>query len=63
MDPSKVFSAVSAMAALQWLLLIALPKWKVTHWLTSTAAVPLLLSVVYFIYIIGFFNIDRKSVV
>jgi hypothetical protein len=57
MNPSQVFSIVSAMAALQWLLLIAMPKWKVTQWLANHAAVPLLLSVIYCIYIAGFWGI------
>ena len=56
MNPGQVFSAVGAIAALQWLLLIALPKRKVTTWLIDHAAVPLLLSVIYCIYIMGFFN-------
>ncbi|QEC75918.1 ABA4-like family protein [Mucilaginibacter ginsenosidivorax] len=57
MNASQVFSVVSAIAALQWLLLIALHKWKVTQWLVNHAAVPLLLSVIYCIYIAGFFGI------
>jgi hypothetical protein len=56
MNPDQVFSAVGAIAALQWLLLIVLPKWKVTTWLIDHAVVPLLLSVIYCIYIMGFFN-------
>jgi H+/Cl- antiporter ClcA len=58
MNPSQILSAVSGIAALQWLLLITLPKWKVTDWLISTAIVPLLLAVIYGIYILGFFNIQ-----
>jgi hypothetical protein len=58
MSTEQVFSAVSTMAALQWLLLIVLPKWMVTHWLIDHAIVPLLLSLVYCIYIIGFFKVD-----
>lgn len=58
MSTEQVFSAVGAVAALQWLLLIALPKWKVTHWLIDNAVVPLLLSLVYCIYIAGFFNVQ-----
>jgi len=57
MDQAQVFSIVSAIAALQWVLLIVLPKWKVTQWLVNHVAVPLLLSVVYCIYIVGFFSI------
>ncbi|GAA3988318.1 ABA4-like family protein [Mucilaginibacter dorajii] len=58
MNPNQVFPAVSSIAALQWLLLIALPKWKVTKWLVNHAAVPLLLSLIYCIYIAGFFNVQ-----
>jgi hypothetical protein len=57
MNPNQVFSVVGALAASQWLLLIALPKWKVTTWLIDHAAVPLLLAVIYCIYIVGFFSI------
>lgn len=57
MNPAQVFSIVSAMAALQWLLLIVMPKWKVTRWLVNHGAVPLLLSVIYCIYVAGFFGI------
>ncbi|SEP37992.1 ABA4-like family protein [Mucilaginibacter sp. OK283] len=58
MNPAQVFSIVNAMAALQWLLLIVMPKWKVTQWLVNHAAVPLLLSVIYCIYIAGCFSIN-----
>ena len=57
MSTEQVFSVVGAMAALQWLLLIVFPKWKVTHWLIDHAAVPLLLSLIYCIYITGFFKV------
>src|SRR4051812_10815387 len=57
MNPAQVFSIVSTIAALQWLLLILFPKRKVTRWLFNNAAVPLLLSVIYCIYIAGFFGI------
>jgi len=59
MDTSQVFSAVSLLAALQWLLLIIVPKWKATQWLISHPVVPLLLAVIYSIYIAGFFSISR----
>ncbi|WP_259070393.1 ABA4-like family protein [Mucilaginibacter sp. X4EP1] len=57
MNPAQVFSLVSALAALQWVLLIVLPKWKVTQWLVNHFFVPLLFSVIYCIYITGFFGI------
>ncbi|WP_316847317.1 ABA4-like family protein [Pedobacter psychrodurus] len=58
MDTTQVFSAVSSLAALQWLVLIVAPKWKVTQWLIRFAVVPLLLAIVYSIYITGFFGIQ-----
>jgi Domain of unknown function (DUF4281) len=58
MTPAQVFSTVSALAASQWLLLIILPNWKVTQWLISSYAVPMLLSVIYCIYITSFFGIS-----
>jgi len=58
MNPAQVFSIVSAIAALQWVLLIVLPKWKVTQWLIGHFFVPLLFSVIYCVYITGFFGIQ-----
>lgn len=58
MDAAQVFSAVSLLAALQWLLLIIVPKIKVTQWLINHAVVPLVLAIIYSIYIAGFFSIQ-----
>ena len=58
MDTPQIFSLVSSLAAVQWLLLIILPKWRVTLWLISYPLVPIVLSVIYCIYITGFFSIS-----
>jgi hypothetical protein len=58
MAPAQIFSIVSTIAALQWVLLIIFPKWKVTQWLISYPVVPLLLSAIYCMYITGFFGIE-----
>jgi len=58
MDTSKIFSLVSSLAAIQWLLLVILPKWRVTLWLITYPLVPIVLSVIYCIYITGFFSIS-----
>jgi len=58
METSQIFSLVSSLAAVQWLLLIILPKWRVTLWLISYPLVPIVLSVIYCIYITGFFSIS-----
>jgi hypothetical protein len=57
MNTAQVFSIVGAIAGLQWLLLITLPKWTTTQWLMEYKIVPLLLSTIYCIYIAGFFGI------
>lgn len=51
MIPSEVFKIVGTLALPMWILLIVLPKWKVTRFLIDYKIVPVLLSVVYAIYI------------
>lgn len=51
MNPEQVFSIVGMMAMPMWILLIFLPKWKVTRLLVDYKVIPLLLSVIYAIYI------------
>lgn len=53
MTPSEVFSIVNMMAFPMWLLMIILPKWKVTKFLIDYKIIPLLLSIIYAIYIIN----------
>lgn len=55
MNSAHVFSFVSTIAAIQWLMLFALPKWKITKWLISYATIPIFFSLLYFLYIFGFF--------
>ncbi|MBO6632727.1 MAG: DUF4281 domain-containing protein, partial [Psychroserpens sp.] len=52
MTPSEVFSIVNTMALPMWLLMIILPKWKVTRFLIDYKVIPLLLAIVYAIYIV-----------
>jgi hypothetical protein len=58
MNTSQIFSLTSTLAALQWLVLIILPHWKVTRWLIRYPVVPIFLSITYCIYIAGFFSIE-----
>lgn len=51
MAPSEVFSITSTIAMLMWALMIVLPKWKVTRFMIDYKVIPLLLSVVYAIFI------------
>lgn len=52
MTPTDVFSLASMTAMPMWALMIFLPKWKVTRFLIDYKIIPLLLSLVYAIYII-----------
>lgn len=52
MTPTDVFSIANMVAMLMWILMIFLPKWKVTQFLIDFKVIPILLSVVYAIYII-----------
>lgn len=51
MTAAKIFSLANYLVMPMWLLLIILPKWKVTRFLIDYKVIPLLLSLVYAIYI------------
>ncbi|NNK82991.1 MAG: DUF4281 domain-containing protein [Flavobacteriaceae bacterium] len=53
MTPSSVFSIANTMAFIMWLLLIILPNWKTTRFLIDFKVIPILLSILYAIYIIS----------
>ena len=52
MSASEVFSIANYMAMPMWILMIVLPKWKPTRFLIDYKIIPLLLSVLYAIYIV-----------
>jgi len=52
MNAADVFSLAGTIAMPMWLLMIILPKWKVTRFLIDYKVVPLVLSVMYAIYIV-----------
>ena len=51
MTTETVFSIANTSVLPMWLLMIILPKWKVTRFLVDYRVVPLLLSLVYATYI------------
>ncbi|MET7029112.1 ABA4-like family protein [Sediminicola luteus] len=51
MSPTEVFSIVNTIALPMWLLMIVVPKWKVTRFLIDYKLIPLLLALVYAFYI------------
>lgn len=57
MTPAEVFSIANLMAMPMWLLMIILPKWKITRYLIDYKVIPLLLALLYVIYIFLAFKI------
>ncbi len=51
MTPTEVFSIAGTITMPMWILMILLPKWKVTRFLIDFKVIPLLLSILYSIYI------------
>lgn len=52
MTPTEIFSLANMTAMPMWILMIFLPKWKITRFLIDFKVVPILLSAVYAIYIV-----------
>lgn len=57
MTAAQIFSLANYMVMPMWLLLVFLPKWKVTRFLIDYKVIPLLLASIYAIYIIKAFQI------
>jgi len=53
MDLESLFSLCNLSVLPVWLLLIVLPRWRVTHLVVASCAIPLLLAVVYLVLIAG----------
>jgi hypothetical protein len=51
MSPTEIFSLANMIAMPMWLLMILLPKWKVTRFLIDFKIIPILLALVYAVYI------------
>lgn len=51
MTASGIFSICNLMVMPMWLLMIFLPKWNVTRFLIDYKIIPILLSLVYVVYI------------
>jgi hypothetical protein len=53
METSTVFSIANMIAMFMWLLMIILPNWKATRFLIDYKIIPILLSLIYAVYIIS----------
>ncbi len=52
MSPSEIFSLANLTVMPMWVLMVFLPKWKVTRFLIDFKVIPIVLSVIYVIYIL-----------
>jgi len=52
MTPTLVFSIVNILVLPMWILMIFLPQWKATRFLMDYKIIPLVLAVVYAVYVI-----------
>lgn len=52
MTPTTVFSIVNSMALPMWILMILLPRWKITKFLIAYKIVPLSFALVYAVYVV-----------
>lgn len=52
MTPTEVFSLSGTIAMPMWLLMMILPKWKVTRFLIDYKVIPIALALIYAFYII-----------
>ncbi|MEM7486077.1 MAG: ABA4-like family protein [Bacteroidota bacterium] len=53
MTTAEVFSIANTMAMPMWLLMMVLPKWKVTRFLIDYKVIPILLSLFYVYYMVS----------
>jgi hypothetical protein len=51
MTPEAVFSLASTLVLPQWLLMIVAPRWVVTQWLMNSYLIPVVLAIIYVIYL------------
>ncbi|MFN8357867.1 MAG: ABA4-like family protein [Spirosomataceae bacterium] len=61
MTPDQVFQIANNLVLPQWLLMVFAPRWKVTQWIVKSYLIPVVLAVLYAIYIFGGGPIDFSA--
>ncbi|GAB3542809.1 ABA4-like family protein [Spirosoma fluminis] len=61
MTPEAVFQFASTLVLPQWLLMIIAPRWHVTQWLVRSYLIPVVLAVIYIIYLFGGGSVDFSA--
>ncbi|SOD89667.1 ABA4-like family protein [Spirosoma fluviale] len=61
MSPEAVFSLASTLVLPQWLLMIFAPRWVITKWLMNSYLIPVVLAVIYLIYLFSGGPVDFNA--
>ena len=61
MSPDQVFQLANALVLPQWLLMAFAPRWGITQFLVKSYLIPLLLAVLYMIYLFGGGPVDFSA--
>ena len=61
MSPDAVFQFANAVVLPQWLLMVLAPRWIVTQWLVKSYLIPVVLAVLYAVYLFGGGLIDFSA--
>ncbi len=62
MTASQIFLLANALVIPHWIMMIFLPKWKITHWFSSYYPISLILALMYCFYITnGDAKLDMNS--
>jgi hypothetical protein len=56
MKAETIFSLANTLALVSWIILIVAPRWKFTHKVIISGAIPLILSIAYLLLIVVFFG-------
>ena len=61
MSPETVFQLANTLVLPQWLLMVVAPRWSATKWLINSYLIPVVLAVIYVIYLFGGGPVDFGS--
>ena len=61
MSPDQVFQLANALVLPQWLLMAFAPRWGITQFLVKSYLIPLLLAMLYMIYLFGGGPVDFSA--
>lgn len=61
MTPEAVFQVANTLVLPQWLLMAVAPRWSITQWLVKSYLIPVVLAVLYIVYLFGGGPVDFSA--